>query len=91
MIMPRTEDEINNEMNDLDIPIIPITDVILIACDALDLDPLEFLDRYDAGDKIGDFEDASMIKFMIDQALESSFQIAHIRRALELEAEIASL
>jgi hypothetical protein len=88
--MPRTEQEIQNDIDNLDIPILMISDALQITGDHFDIPVLEFLDRYEAG-TTPKFGDEAVMASLLDCALESSFQIAHIRNAILLDEEISRL
>lgn len=86
--MTRTPDEIESEIADLDIPILMITDALILTADHLDTDLLAFLDRFEQGKIPSWRSDDRLLADLLEHALESSTQIAHIIRALELEGEL---
>jgi hypothetical protein len=91
--MPRTEDEIQAELNELDVPQLMVTDALQLVGDYLEVPVLDFLNRYqnEAGYKPPDFSAERLLLDLLDYAIESGTQVPHIIRALELDDEISNL
>jgi hypothetical protein len=89
--MARTEDQIDAELNDLDVPILDLIGAILLVGDKLEVDVLKVVRDYDGGIYPHKTSNEQLILDLVDEALESSFQVASIIRALELEQERSEL
>lgn len=81
------EDALEKEQWDLDIPSLPLTDALVMLCDHFDLLVMPTLDEYEreGREPINPDSPKALIFDIIDQALESSTQIPHIRRFFEIE------
>lgn len=87
MTTNRTRDKIESEMDDLDIPFIPVTSAMILVADHFEIDPLPVLRRMRAGaSPLSDEE--SLLQDIISEGLESTFQIDHILAYLDLQAEL---
>lgn len=89
-ITPRTESQIMRDIDALDIPVLPVIAAIEIVADYLDLDAIAILRRMQSG-QIKFPESDRVITDLMENAMETSFQIGEVIRGLELDAEIADL
>lgn len=91
--MPRTEDEIQAEANELDVPILMVTDALQLVADHLDIDLLPWLlkNQESTTGYHAENADEKLLGDILDYALESSLQMPHIIRAIELDNELGEL
>lgn len=84
--------DLSDELNELDIPILPVTDMIMTMCDA-DEWTAGYVAFFDAVTTEGGERSHLMIitNDLLDTALESVSQLPHIRRALEIADEVEEL
>ena len=98
-VLNDARDAIEEELADLDIPVVMLDAAVMMLCDHLDMDPFTMIDAYEKRDevKIADLKtahgakDVDLVFDMLGEGLESSTQIPHIRRAIELNIAYASL
>lgn len=95
--MTNKMNDLEDELNDLDIPIVMLDAALMVMGDAFDIDPLDIIDAMIGGegtpiDDLRTAHGANDVNLMIDilsEGLESSTQLPHIRRAIELHALLA--
>lgn len=83
--------DLNDELAELDIPILPVTDMIMTMCDA-DEWTQSYASFFDA--LMGEGEKSHLMiitRDLLDTALESVSQLPHIRRGLEIADEVEAL
>jgi len=85
--------ELEDEQAELDIPILMIDAALMIFADYADIDLLPFMRRYaeEFGKGIAIGSPECILVDFLENALESSTQIPHIIRSLEIEQEISEL
>lgn len=96
--MTNSREELEGELNDLDIPIIMADAAIMILGDALDIDPLTVLtalmseprDLADLRTAHGE-NDVNLMVDMIEEGIESSTQLTHLARAIQLHRALEDL
>jgi hypothetical protein len=81
--------ELENELDGLDIPALSADILVDTVCSELQLDPIEMMRKFDENSE--DPEIPSILRALLCEVLESSTQIPHIRRALEIGAEMLEL
>jgi hypothetical protein len=79
--MTNERDDLEDELLNLDIPIVMLDAGVMILCDLFDIGPLTVIDH---GEK-----EVGAIMELIWEGLESSTQIPHLRRAIELHLILA--
>jgi hypothetical protein len=89
---------LEEELSDLDLPMIDIAVILLVVGNHLDIDPEKFISAYLAGGiELSDMKtahgekDIALMALLLDEALESSTQLPHILRALEIYKGLESL
>lgn len=88
--MPRTRDSITREIDELDIPFLPVTAAIQLVADYLEIDPIPALRRMRDGFRPIS-NDERVLTDLMEEAMESSFQIDHVLRNIDLEHELSQL
>lgn len=80
------------ELDDLDVPVLPITDVLRVIADWAGITDVQALLTTIVGDARAQLSpDEVLASDLLDLALESTTQIPHIRRAMQIEDELDEL
>jgi hypothetical protein len=95
--MTNERDDLEDELLNLDIPIVMLDAGVMILCDLFDIGPLTVIDALvdDNDDLIASLKrdhgekEVGAIMELIWEGLESSTQIPHLRRAIELHLILA--
>lgn len=86
---------LENEQAELDVPILEIGQILLITADAFGLDAIDLFNSIKDGNgesAVAEFGIAARLAAdFLDTALETSTQIPHILRYLEIDREISNL
>ena len=83
------EEVLLEEYDDLDVPFLDIAVILITVGDCLDIDPIQFMRCLD-NDTLNDLrqshgrKEIDLMEDLVAEAIESSTQLPHITRALEI-------